>query len=131
MDVTDLEIKGRGIDFVWSRKYRSKIGPNTDLGNGWDFSYNNHIIPEGRGVRVCNGATRDDLYRPRPDGTFGFRGFFNSLKLETNGLYSLTESDKTVRLFYPTGEMASITDRNGNVIQFEVDCKIKCRKKWT
>ena len=30
----DLRIAGRMMDFVWGRKYRSKIGPNTAQGNG-------------------------------------------------------------------------------------------------
>ncbi|NKB23501.1 MAG: hypothetical protein GKR87_03795 [Kiritimatiellae bacterium] len=34
LPVTDLTIKGRGMDFVWGRKYRSKIGPDTVMGNG-------------------------------------------------------------------------------------------------
>src|SRR5262245_4899739 len=38
--VVDLRIKGRGLDFCWARKYRSRIGPDTVMGNGWDFSYN-------------------------------------------------------------------------------------------
>ncbi|NKB25431.1 MAG: hypothetical protein GKR87_13850 [Kiritimatiellae bacterium] len=79
LEVTDLEIKGRGMDFVWSRKYRSETGPNTVVGNGWDFSYNHHLIPQGRGVRVCDRTGRDDLYSPRSDGMFGFRGFLNAL----------------------------------------------------
>jgi hypothetical protein len=30
----DLRIKGRGLDFVWARKYRSRTGPDTVQGNG-------------------------------------------------------------------------------------------------
>jgi YD repeat-containing protein len=36
----DLRIPGRGPDLVWARKYRSRLGSSTPLGNGWDFSYN-------------------------------------------------------------------------------------------
>ncbi len=32
----DLRIPGRGLDFVWARKYRSRNGPNQAQGNGWD-----------------------------------------------------------------------------------------------
>ncbi len=34
----DLRIPGRGMDFVWARKYRSRIGPDTFQGTGWDYS---------------------------------------------------------------------------------------------
>jgi RHS repeat-associated protein len=36
----DMRIPGRGLDFVWARKYRSRLGPNDGLGAGWDFAYN-------------------------------------------------------------------------------------------
>jgi YD repeat-containing protein len=36
----DLRIRGRGIDFVWARTYRSQTGPSVGLGAGWDHSYN-------------------------------------------------------------------------------------------
>ncbi len=38
--VTDLAIPGRGLDFAWTRTYRSRTGPATAQGAGWDFSYN-------------------------------------------------------------------------------------------
>ena len=40
---TDLEIAGRGLDFAWSRKYRSRLGPDTLNGNSWDHSYNIYL----------------------------------------------------------------------------------------
>ncbi len=45
--VVDLRIRGRGPDFAWARKYRSRLGPNVGLGNGWDFSYNIEIFEAG------------------------------------------------------------------------------------
>jgi RHS repeat-associated protein len=67
-EVEDLRIEGRGIDFVWTRNYRSKIGPNTAQGNGWDFSYNVFIEPDGADLTVCNGTGRIDSY---PVAIFG------------------------------------------------------------
>ena len=61
-EVEDLRIPGRGLDFIWSRKYRSKIGPNTVQGNGWDFSYNISLIPAGADLIVCDGNSRRDGY---------------------------------------------------------------------
>ena len=43
----DLGIPGRGFDLVWARKYRSRAGPVTEIGNGWDFSYNVYIEQSG------------------------------------------------------------------------------------
>ena len=57
----DLHIRGRGLDFVWARKYRSRIGPNTGMGNGWDFSYNKQVEAAGSHLRLHDGNTRADL----------------------------------------------------------------------
>ncbi len=60
----DLRIPGRGIDFVWSRKYRSRIGPSTRAGNGWDHSYNIFLteVPAGPGeVQALHLHTTTDL----------------------------------------------------------------------
>ncbi|MDH3785348.1 MAG: DUF6531 domain-containing protein, partial [Acidobacteriota bacterium] len=40
---TDLTIEGRGLDFTWARKYRSRIGPDSPNGINWDHSYNIYI----------------------------------------------------------------------------------------
>ena len=38
--VVDMRIKGRGQDFVWQRKYRSRDGVSSLLGNNWDIGHN-------------------------------------------------------------------------------------------
>jgi RHS repeat-associated protein len=58
--VEDLRIKSRGFDFVWTRTYRSKVGPNTAQGNGWDFSYNVFVEPTAADLRLCDGRGRVD-----------------------------------------------------------------------
>ena len=126
-EVVDLRIKGRGTDFVWARKYRSKIGPTTSMGNGWDFSYNMHLLKDGRGMRVCDGNTRDDLYRPRPDGKFSFNGFFNELEEVETDRFCLTFADRKQWFFCPfdgspqEGKIEQIVDRNGNTLSFQYD----------
>lgn len=40
----DLRIRGRGFDFVWARKYRSRVGPDVGMGPGWDFSYDIRVV---------------------------------------------------------------------------------------
>ena len=44
LEAEDMRIKGRGLDFVWARKYRSRLGPTTELGNGWDYSYDLRVV---------------------------------------------------------------------------------------
>ena len=126
----DLKIKGRGMDFIWARRYRSQHGPNTAIGNGWDFSYNIFLVKDGRGIRVCNGEGRQDLYRPRPDGTYGFNGFFQTLAQNNDSdNFSITFPSRGQWDFHPfdespkSGKLTRISDRNGNTISFEYDEK--------
>jgi len=48
--------------FLFARKYRSRVGPTTAMGNGWDFSYNIYIEAAGADRVVHDGWTRADVY---------------------------------------------------------------------
>lgn len=127
LSVEDLRIPGRGTDFTWIRKYRSRIGPNTALGNGWDHSYNVSIEPEGGDIVVRNGQTRADRYSRQPDGSYSRRGHFRELVRLADGTYSLTFEDTGRWVFHaiddsPTsGRLLRIIDRNGNSLRFSYD----------
>ncbi len=43
-EAIDMRIRGRGLDFIWARKYRSRLGPISRMGQGWDSSYNMRIV---------------------------------------------------------------------------------------
>jgi len=51
-----------GPDSIFARKYRSRVGPTTAMGNGWDFSYNIYIEAAGADRVVHDGWTRADVY---------------------------------------------------------------------
>ena len=126
-DVEDLRIKGRGMDFVWARKYRSKTSPKTGQGNGWDFSYNLFVKPEGDGIRLGDGNTRNDLYLPKDDTTWARGEFFRDLAKNADQTYKLSFADKSNWNFNPgdgrpaEGKVTSIADRNGNQMSFHYD----------
>ncbi|MBW8040906.1 MAG: hypothetical protein FVQ85_13000 [Planctomycetes bacterium] len=125
--VTDLRIIGRGLDFTWTRKYRSRIGPNTAMGNGWDFSYNINVGWCGTDLILRNGNTRKDKYRLQPNGTWVADGFFRRFTQNSDSSLTLTFSDTSVWRFYPIdgsaqqGRINEIVDRNGNALRFEYD----------
>ncbi len=132
--VEDLRIKGRGSDFVWTRKYRSQIGPNTAQGNGWDCSYNIFITEMGDDILVHDGNTRADLYRLQPNGTWTRDEFFQELRENTDDSYTLTFEDTGQWNFNPfdnspsAGKIRSIVDRNGNTLSFEYDAQGRLAK---
>ena len=127
----DLRIKGRGMDFVWSRSYSSKVQPVTVQGHGWDFSYNIFLLQDGSGLRFCNGAGRDDLYRPVAGqaNKWSRNGFFRQIEMDENGVYRMVRADKSIDEFHPfdgssqEGKIIRKTDRNGNEMQFFYDAQ--------
>ena len=124
--VKDLVIKGRGMDFVWARKYRSIVRPNTAAGNGWDFSYNMHVLADGTGFTVFDGNGRSDAYYLQSDGTYGASQLFN-LGTLSNNVFTLEFPDTGLWQFLPLdgsasqGKIDRMTDRNGNALGFSYD----------
>jgi YD repeat-containing protein len=81
-DEVDLRIPGRGRDFVWERRYRSKVSPNTVQGNGWDFTYGIYLEQIGQGrsnLVLFDGHSRSDIYFDQGNGTWATRGFFRTI----------------------------------------------------
>jgi RHS repeat-associated protein len=122
----DLTIKGRGMDFAWGRKYRSLVGPNTAQGNGWDFSYNIQVVPNGLNFDVSDGDGRTDTYFLQSDGTYGADQLFCMGTLSNNA-FTLEFPDTGRWAFLPfngsasQGKIGSIIDRNGNSLSFAYD----------
>ena len=144
---TDLVIPGRGIDWEFTRTYRSAVTLDGPLGHNWDFNYNRRIIPvtpnnledvlknfedaePGDVVRI-DGLGRADLYKldfQRADATALFTpptGFYTSLELLSNG--GFVERDRhgnlavydTLRSGDRTAHLTRLSDRNGNTMRFE------------
>lgn len=126
-DQEDLKIPGRGFDFVWARKYRSRFGPTTAQGNGWDYSYNIRIEPFGPHLNLFDGHSRADIYQLQPDGSWTRDEFFRVITVDINGIYTLTFPDTGTWNFNPLngapeeGKISSIIDRNGNTMSFDYD----------
>lgn len=126
--VIDLQIKGVGMDFVWQRSYGSQSKASSAQGNNWDFSYNLFVMQAGTSIQVCNGAGRDDTYRPAVAraAVWVRNGFFQDLVL-TNTSYTMVGADGRTLNFLPldgspaAGKIGSIVDRNGNSLRFTYD----------
>lgn len=124
--VVDMTIRGRGLDFIWARKYRSRFGPNTDMGNGWDFSYNIYLQLVGQQLLLHDGNSRQDLYNLQPNGKWAKNEFFREIE-DLGSSYVLTFADGGKWEFNPitgnpqpsAGKLKSIIDRNGNTMFFQ------------
>ncbi|MCA8960341.1 MAG: RHS repeat protein, partial [Planctomycetes bacterium] len=125
---TDLRIPGRGLDFTWTRKYRSRFGPDTEQGNGWDYSYNVRIEqPDATSVVLHDGNGRHDRYAKQSDDTYTAAEFFRSGKFQPGGEFILTFADTGAWTFrslsesVAPGKIALIADRNDNALAFTYD----------
>ena len=125
MDEVDLYIPGRGLDFVWGRRYQSRSGPDTAQGNRWDFCYNVSVREVSGGMEVRNGMGHVDVLRPDAQGVYGRDEFFCTGQF-SNGLFRITFPDTGYWEFTnpaggTVGRLLRIVDRNGNTIRMEYD----------
>ena len=130
-NVEDLRIKGRGLDFIWSRKYRANFGPNSAQGNGWDFAYNLFLEQDGGVIEVCDGNSRRDRFHQQPgsEDTWTKREFFRELKKNDDSTFTMRFPGQGIwnynTFMHPNapGKIASMADRNGNTLHFEYDSR--------
>lgn len=128
---TDLAIPGRGLDFVWTRTYRSRTGGDSPMGYGWTHSYDLRCAANGQDMDVWDGTGRRDTLRRGAcdaDGvcSFSASGMFREGAL-SNDVFRLTFADSGYWEFRPldgtsaAGKIARSVDRNGNTMQFAYD----------
>ena len=131
LEEADLVIPGRGLDFAWTRTYRSRTGTNSVQGAGWDFSYNVSLAlqPDGT-ARLCSGNGRCDTFYPNgTNGWFRDEFFLTVGDLDSDGTpETVTFADTGKWVFRPpvggdasSGKLAQIVDRNGNTIRCDYD----------
>jgi YD repeat-containing protein len=127
LESQDLQIAGRGIDFAWTRTYRSRSGSNTAMGNGWDHAYNIHIEPAGPHVRVYDGRGRSDVYIRQSTDTWTRQEMFRLLSRNGDGTFTLAMADGARWNFRrmdgsaAAGRINSIVDHSGNALTFTYD----------
>ncbi len=126
---TDLSVVGRGIDFAWTRTYRSRAEMTTLQGANWDFSYNvsASLQPDGTVILRPGNGRADTFY---PDGTNGWTrdeylfylhdldqdGSPDEVIFPDGGKWVLNPPGTAV-----AGKLAQIVDRNNNTIRCEYD----------
>lgn len=126
-EMTDLWLPGRGIDFEWTRTYRSSTGRLTAQGHGWDHPYHLRIEEVGLDLELSEGTGRTDVYMRQSDGTWSRPEFFRVIRRMNDGTFELTFPDRAQWLFNPlgassgAGAVSAIVDRFGNRMDFSYD----------
>lgn len=117
---TDLAMPGRGLPFVFTRTLNVQDSSNGPFGPGWTHSYNVVLTKQGDGtVIVKMGDGHEEYYDPA-NGGYQPRdpGVFNTLVKNADGSFTLTQKNQTRMAFNSTGQLTSISDRNGNSLSF-------------
>jgi RHS repeat-associated protein len=125
--VTDLAVKGRGLEFVFNRAYNSADAYSGPLGVGWTHSYNTRLsASSGTGVVTVKRADGSAVSFAS-NGSGGFTpstvGLHDSLALNHNGTYTLTHKNQSSLIFSPSGQLVSVADRSGNMQLLNYDSK--------
>ena len=121
---TDLSDSGTGIDLSLTRTYSaSLLDRNNDgvFGDGWTFTYGIKAITDGSGNVSIVSPTGTELFTLQSDGSYAAQAGDTSTLTLSNGSYVLTDIAGTVERFRPDGQIASITDVNGNVVTISYD----------
>ncbi|NJL26592.1 MAG: hypothetical protein HC897_01300 [Thermoanaerobaculia bacterium] len=111
---TDLVLKSRGIDFVFTRTYRSQTLGNGPLGPGWDHGYNLHLreLPNGD-VDFFDGRGRRERFRKvSSDFDAPFEappGRFATLRRHASGWLLIDQQFNTFH-FDAWGRLSAISD---------------------
>ncbi len=121
----DLEIKGRGFNWKFERKYRSGINFEGPLGHNWEFNYNRRLFIEDSGhVLRMDGYGRADRYNLKGATFESPVGFYTQLRRNSDGTF--IERDKNgTRVIYSARDdqgicrMTELRDRNGNRMLFK------------
>lgn len=124
----DLHIKGRGMDFELKRRYSSREGGPSPIGNNWDLNYNLSIEASGRIFRLNHGKANTRFLYKNADGRFERRAHFLEMEQqEEDESFILTFDNQSRIQFHPCdgsamdGRATEILDRNGNRLQLIYD----------
>ena len=107
---TDLAVAGRGLDFAWTRTYRSRTGPTTAQGAGWDLPYDVSIAQQGNGTVVLStGDGRSETFYPNGQGGWSRDEYFVSVgDLNGDGMPDVLFADGASGCFNPSGAAAEV-----------------------
>ena len=119
----DLRIAGRGLDFIWTRTYRS-LPESPD--RHWDHAYALRAEATLGGIQLWTGIGGADLPRPDARGTYAARGVFAGGRLDSGNQFRCGSPAGGYGSSVPLdgrgpGYIARIIDRNGNALRFGYD----------
>ena len=127
LTASDLGIKGTGVDLVLDRYYNSLSGTTEHFSPGWRINF-------GKDVKVTELASGNVEFQApslftaafarQADGTYRApMGMHAALGKDPDGVWTVTYNQSRIKLRFGTAgrTLSSITDKNGNDIEFKTD----------
>lgn len=119
--MVDAYLPGFGQPFKFRRSYNSADSTVGPMGTGWTFSYGAHLVlGPGQDITYFSPKGKQLAYAWHDDGqTSGFtagQGVLATLVKNANGTYTLTRKNGYVMKFDSAGKLTSMLDRNQNTI---------------
>ncbi|MFH0783494.1 MAG: RHS repeat-associated core domain-containing protein [Pseudomonadota bacterium] len=114
LSATDIRLSGPGIPLSFTRTYNSQSSETSAIGYGWTAPLTERLIVE---PTVINLVQEGGRYVPfKNDGSGNWINETGNVRTITaNGSgYQLKEANNTIKQFDGSGNLTSITDRNGN-----------------
>ena len=130
LDETDFVLPGRGIDFTWTRVYRSRTQRLGAFGYNWTHGYETSVAvdPNDSAQRlVVHPDGSVDHFTSAGPSCWQTTGRFDQLCILGDGRYELTAPDGVVSRFRALTETAApgrleqLADRNGNALTLAFD----------
>jgi len=116
---TDFSIKAQGPALALFRQYSSLSNFSGMFGFGWRTNFDINLTNDNSGNIDILDAQGTEYYFTNNSGVYvPSSGNFSSLVKNADGTFTLTDKNKNVTHYDTTGRMASLTDRNGNVLSF-------------
>ncbi|HEV7745181.1 MAG TPA: Ig-like domain-containing protein, partial [Pyrinomonadaceae bacterium] len=115
---TDYSLPGAGPTIDITRTYNSMSESIGLFGRGWSTAYDEKIVSYDADMARFNQADGRAIYFGRGAGTSGdllpLAGDFHGQLAQSLSGFTLTMKDGTIHEFNISGQLESITDRNGN-----------------
>ncbi|WP_372371342.1 RHS repeat-associated core domain-containing protein [Candidatus Uabimicrobium sp. HlEnr_7] len=130
LEAVDLQIPGRGMDFVMRRTYHSRSNFDGPLGFNWDFEFNRRFVPDPQDPNILvlyDGQMRGNPYVISGDDVISPDYHFNKVVKEDDGRLSLRNRTGTITRFLPignsvtSGKIDEIVTRCGNRHKYTYD----------
>jgi len=117
----DLSIPGRGVPVSLTRTYNSRLSEVSRLfGYGWVSNIETQLVDAGTGpITLIDGdGTRHIFGQTAGGGYVAHGGVYLTLVKNTDGTYTVIQTDGTKIQFNTNGKIASIVDTNGNTTTY-------------